>query len=99
VKERTEWHRLVFFGKVAEIVQQYLHTGSRIYVEGRLRTRQWQTSEGHERTTTEVVVDARGSMQMLDARPAEPSPAPRKASKPKRQPEPALTEEEDDFPF
>ena len=49
LKERTEWHRVVFFGKLAEIVQQYLHTGSRIYVEGRLRTRQWQTSEGHER--------------------------------------------------
>ncbi len=98
LKERTEWHRVVFFGKLAEIVQQYLHTGSRIYVEGRLRTRQWQTSEGHERTTTEVVVDARGSMQMLDGRPAEASP-PASPEPTQRPPEPTLTEEEDDFPF
>ena len=93
VKERSEWHRVVFFGKLAEIVQQYLHTGSRIYVEGRLRTRQWQTSDGHERYTTEIIVDARGSMQMLDSRPVEasaptrPEPAPRKVTKPRRQPE------------
>jgi single-strand DNA-binding protein len=95
VKERTEWHRVVFFGKLAAIVQQYLHTGSRIYVEGRLRTRQWQTSEGYERSTTEIIVDARGSMQMLDGRPAEgTAPTP----EPTRQRESALTED-DDIPF
>jgi single-strand DNA-binding protein len=105
--ERTEWHRVALFGKVAEISGEYLHKGSCIYVEGRLRTRKWTTAEGHERYTTEVIVDARGSMQMLDARavpepatPPEPEPvkSARKARKPKAQPEPALTED-DDIPF
>ena len=106
--ERTEWHRIALFGKVAEIAGEYLHKGSRVYVEGKLRTRKWTTAEGHERYTTEVVVDARGSMQMLDGRQVqEPAPAPkaeppkpvRKARKPKARPEPALTEGDDDIPF
>ncbi len=106
--ERTEWHRIALFGKVAEIAGEYLHKGSRVYVEGKLRTRKWTTAEGHERYTTEVVVDARGSMQMLDGRQVqEPAPAPkpeppkpvRKARKPKAQPEPALAEGDDDIPF
>jgi single-strand DNA-binding protein len=104
--ERTEWHRIALFGKVAEIAGEYLHKGSRVYVEGKLRTRKWTTAEGHERYTTEVIVDARGSMQMLDGRAVqEPAPAPkpeppkpaRKARKPKAQPEPAMAE--DDIPF
>ena len=106
--ERTEWHRIALFGKVAEIAGEYLHKGSRVYVEGKLRTRKWTTAEGHERYTTEVVVDARGSMQMLDGRAVqEPAPAPkaeppkpvRKARKPKARPEPALAEGDDDIPF
>ena len=67
-QERTEWHSVVFFGKVAEIVQQYLRKGSNIYVEGKLRTRKWQTNDGQDRYTTEVVVDISGTMQMLDSR-------------------------------
>ena len=67
-QERTEWHRVVFFGKTAETVKQYLHKGSKVYVEGKLRTRKWQTQEGQERYTTEVVVDMTGTMQMLDGR-------------------------------
>ena len=110
VKERTEWHRVAFFGKVAEIVEKYLRKGSRVYVEGKLRTRKWQDSNGLDRYTTEVVVDGRGSLQMLDGpRPAETStpaakqaaakPKPqRKARAAKRRPEPALTAE-DDIPF
>jgi len=67
-QERTEWHRVVFFGKLAEIVKQYLHKGSKVYVEGKLRTRKWQGQDGQDRYTTEVVVDFNGNMQMLDSR-------------------------------
>jgi len=67
-QERTEWHHVVFFGKVAEVVKQYLHKGSKIYVEGQLRTRKWQDKEGQDRYTTEVVVSVGGTMQMLDSR-------------------------------
>ena len=68
-QERTEWHRVVFFGKVAEVVKEYLHKGSKIYVEGQLRTRKWQGQDGQDRYTTEVVVAMGGTMQMLDSRP------------------------------
>jgi single-strand DNA-binding protein len=68
LQERTEWHRLVFFGKLAEVVGQYCRKGSKIYVEGRLQTRKWQGQDGQDRWTTEIVVDQRGSMQMLDSR-------------------------------
>lgn len=69
-QERTEWHRVVFFGKIAEIVKQYLHKGSRVYVEGQLRTRKWQDKEGKDRYTTEVIINGMGgsTMQMLDGR-------------------------------
>lgn len=74
--ERTEWHNVVFFGKLAEVVKQYLHKGSKVYVEGRLRTRKWQTQDGQDRYTTEVVVDINGQMQMLDSRPGGGSSVP-----------------------
>jgi len=67
-QERTEWHRVVFFGKLAEIVKQYLRKGSKIYVEGKLRTRKWQGQDGQDRYSTEVMVDINGTMQMLDSR-------------------------------
>jgi single-strand DNA-binding protein len=67
-QERTEWHSVVFFGKLAEIVQKYLHKGSKVYVEGKLRTRKWQDKDGQDRYSTEVVVDIGGSLQMLDSR-------------------------------
>ncbi|MBV5273432.1 MAG: single-stranded DNA-binding protein [Lamprocystis purpurea] len=75
-QERTEWHRVVFFGKLAEIVKQYLHKGSKIYVEGQLRTKKWQDKEGHDRYTTEVIVGVGGTMQMLDGRPGGGSSVP-----------------------
>ena len=75
-KERTEWHRVVFFGKFAEIVGQYLHKGSKVYVEGQLRTRQWQAQDGQDRYTTEIVVGTGGQMQMLDGKPAATPRAP-----------------------
>lgn len=68
-KERTEWHRVVFFGKLAEIVGEYLRKGSQVYVEGRLQTRKWQGQDGQDRYTTEIVVDIGGTMQMLGGRP------------------------------
>lgn len=66
--ERTEWHRLVMFGRTAEVAQQYLKKGSQIFVEGRLQTRKWQDRDGNERYTTEVVVN---DMQMLGGRGGE----------------------------
>jgi single-strand DNA-binding protein len=64
-KEETEWHRVVFRGKLAEIAGEYLKKGSQVYVEGRLRTRKWQDKEGHDKYTTEIVADR---MQMLGSR-------------------------------
>lgn len=68
-QEKTEWHRVVFFGGVASVVGEYLRKGSKIYVEGKLQTRKWQDQSGQDKYTTEVVVDAfSGTMQMLDSR-------------------------------
>jgi single-strand DNA-binding protein len=64
-QERTEWHRVVFFGKLAEIVEQYVKKGSQLYVEGRIQTRKWQDKEGNERFSTEIVAS---DMQMLGGR-------------------------------
>ncbi|QEA12854.1 single-stranded DNA-binding protein [Comamonas flocculans] len=67
-REHTEWHRLVFNGKLAEIAGQYLRKGSQIYVEGSIRTRKWQAQDGQERYSTEIRVDV---MQMLGSRPGQ----------------------------
>jgi single-strand DNA-binding protein len=67
-QERTEWHRVSIFGKLGEIAGQYLKKGSKVYIEGKLRTRKWQDQSGQDRYTTEVVVDMEGTMQMLDSR-------------------------------
>lgn len=67
MKENTEWHRIAFFGKLAEIAGQYLKKGSQVYVEGRLRTRKWTDQSGQEKYSTEIIAD---SMQMLGARMA-----------------------------
>lgn len=64
-QEKTEWHRLKFFGRLAEIVEKYVQKGSQIYVEGRLETNKWQDQQGQDRYTTEVVVS---EMQMLGSR-------------------------------
>ncbi|MBP2859720.1 single-stranded DNA-binding protein [Dickeya oryzae] len=64
-KERTEWHRISLYGKLAEIAGQYLRKGSQVYIEGQLRTRKWQDNNGVDRWTTEVVVSQQGTMQML----------------------------------
>ncbi|CAL4325878.1 Single-stranded DNA-binding protein [Buchnera aphidicola (Protaphis terricola)] len=67
-KEKTEWHRVVLFGKLAEIAGEYLHKGSQVYIEGSLQTRRWQDQNGFERYTTEVIVNIGGTMQMLGNR-------------------------------
>lgn len=66
-QERTEWHRISFFGKIAEIAGKYLRKGSKVYIEGRLQTREWE-KDGVKRYTTEIIVDMGGTMQMLDSR-------------------------------
>ncbi len=65
MKEKTEWHRVCIFGKLAEIAGEYLRKGSQVYIEGQLQTRKWQGQSGQDRYTTEVVVNVGGSMQML----------------------------------
>ena len=65
LQDRTEWHRIVFFNRLAEIVGEYLHKGSKIYVEGSLRTRKWQDKNGIERHTTEIIAN---EMHILDSR-------------------------------
>ncbi|POW54671.1 ssDNA-binding protein [Candidatus Pantoea alvi] len=67
-KEITEWHRVVLFGKLAEVAGEYLRKGSQVYIEGQLRTRKWQDQGGQDRYTTEVVVGQNGTMQMLGGR-------------------------------
>lgn len=62
--EKTEWHRVAMFGKVAEIAGEYLRKGSQCYIEGKLQTREWE-KDGIKRYTTEIVVDMRGTMQLL----------------------------------
>jgi len=103
--EETEWHRVVFFSRLAEIAGEYLKKGSQVYVEGRLRTRKWQDKEGQDRYTTEIVAD---SMQMLGSRAGsgEPRPEPMKSAEPKGAAAPAakkpagkFDDMEDDIPF
>jgi single-strand DNA-binding protein len=68
-KEKTEWHKVALFGKLAEIAGEYLKKGSKVYIEGQLQTRKWQNQQGQDQYTTEVVVQGfNGTMQMLDSR-------------------------------
>jgi single-strand DNA-binding protein len=69
-KEKTEWHRVSIFGKLAEIAGEYLKKGSKVYLEGSLQTRKWQNQQGQDQYTTEIVVQGfNGVMQMLDGKP------------------------------
>jgi single-strand DNA-binding protein len=104
MKEATEWHRVAFFGKLAEIAGQYLKKGSQVYIEGSLRTRKWQDKEGQDRYSTDIRADV---MQMLGRRegagelPAERSESragePRAA--PPKKPAGKFDDMEDDIPF
>ncbi len=101
-KESTEWHRIVMFGRLAEIAGQYLKKGSQVYIEGRIQTRKWTDKEGQERYSTEIVAN---EMKMLGKREgmgvpqdshdsADYAPAPRKDK-----PKPAFDDLGDDIPF
>jgi single-strand DNA-binding protein len=109
-KEATEWHRVAFFGKLAEIAGQYLKKGSQVYVEGRLRTRKWTDKDGVEKYTTEIIAE---TMQMLGSRqgsgsapmdegyssaPAARAPA-RGGSRPASKPAANFSDMDDDIPF
>jgi single-strand DNA-binding protein len=105
-QERTEWHRVAFFGRLAEIAGEYLKKGSQVYIEGRLQTRKWQDKEGKERYTTEIVAN---EMKMLGSRgggsePMTRDPAPAAAAegggaKPQGKKGGAFDEMDDDIPF
>lgn len=113
-QEETEWHRLVFNDRLAEVVGEYITSGSKIYVEGRLKTRKWRDKEGRDVYTTEVIVD---QMQMLgdrkrdedsgrqrEDRPAQrqqraPAPAQRLAPAPAPRPSTRFDDMDDDIPF
>lgn len=110
-QEKTEWHSLVFYRRLAEIAGEYLKKGSMIYVEGKLQTRKWQTKEGQDRYTTEIIVNemtmlggksSGGSFEVVEDQASEPrAPAPR-ATAPAR-PAPAAKSSfdnfDDDIPF
>jgi single-strand DNA-binding protein len=108
-KELTEWHRVAFFGRLAEIAGEYLKKGSQVYIEGSLRTRKWQDKEGKDRYTTEIRADV---MQMLGSRAGageprgeprgEPAPRPEGGAKPAaaaKKPAGKFDDMEDDIPF
>lgn len=106
MKEKTEWHRVVVFGKLAEIAGEYLRKGSQVYIEGQLQTRKWQDQQGQDRYSTEVVVNIGGSMQMLSGRSSgNDSSPPSGGKKPQQQrPQPQNHCEppmdfDDDIPF
>lgn len=104
-KEQTEWHRIVFFRKLAEIADQYLRKGAPVYIEGALKTRKWQDQSGQDRYTTEIVAD---TMQMLGGKRDGEQSAPRSESAPAQNQQrsaPAqnsgggFADMEDDIPF
>jgi single-strand DNA-binding protein len=114
-KEETEWHRVVFYNRLAEIAGEYLKKGRSVYIEGRLKTRKWQDKDGQEKYTTEIIAD---QMQMLGGREGgsasmsssngsdgdyEPPQAPTRTAggsgKPAIKPPPTFSDMDDDIPF
>ncbi|MFA7278599.1 MAG: single-stranded DNA-binding protein [Sterolibacterium sp.] len=97
-KEATEWHRVVFFRKLAEIAGQYLKKGAQVYIEGSLKTRKWQDKEGQDRYTTEIVCN---EMRMLGSRPGNGGPPPVGSAQPPAAPQQSATgdSDSDDIPF
>lgn len=93
-QERTEWHRVSFFGKLAEIAGEYLKKGSQVYVEGRIQTRKWTDKDGTEKYSTEIVADR---MQMLGGKPREDGEAP--ARQQAKAPAGKADDLDDDIPF
>ena len=82
-KERTEWHKVAMFGRLAEIAAEYLTKGSQVYIEGKLRTRKWQDKDGNDRYTTEIIAD---QMQMLGGRSQPANTGLERRAEPAREP-------------
>lgn len=102
-KEKTEWHRVVLFGKLAEVSGEYLRKGSQVYIEGKLTTRKWEDQAGVERYTTEIHVNVGGVMQMIGSK-QEASQSGNQQSPPKKQNKPQPSNEppmdfDEDIPF
>lgn len=95
-KDRTEWHRVAMFGRLAEIAAEYLRKGSQVYIEGKLRTRKWQDKDGNDRYTTEIVAD---EMQMLSGRSGGGAPAMSDSPPASAAVQPSGDEFDDDIPF
>ena len=95
-QERTEWHSVAMFGRLAEIAAEYLRKGSQVYIEGRLRTRKWQDREGNDRYTTEVIAN---EMQMLGGRGGAGAPARSEPAAPASAAQPPAEDFDDDIPF
>ena len=107
-REKTEWHRVVFFRRLAEIAGEYLKKGSKVYIEGKLQTRKWQDQSGSDRYTTEIVAN---EMQMLDSRAgggggggnfdqsARQAPAQSSGQQPAAAPAGGMADFDDDIPF
>ena len=93
-QKRTEWHRIVMWGRQAEIAQQYLRKGSLVYLEGRIQSRQWDDSEGNKRTTVEIVANV---MRMLGPRAEAAPPEAEPAAAAEEGPAPEISDE--DIPF
>lgn len=98
-QERTEWHNITFFGRLAEIAGEYLKKGSQVYIEGSLRTEKWQDKQGNDRYTTKVIAN---EMQMLGGRPGGgdfSAQQQQPQSQPANQPAPVDDSFDDDIPF
>lgn len=109
--EKTEWHRVSLFGKVAEIAGEYCRKGSQVYIEGKLQTREWE-KDGIKRYTTEIIVDMRGTLQLIGGKPqgdgqSQPQGQQRPQQQQQRQapqqqapaPQPDFDSFDDDIPF
>lgn len=94
--EKTEWHRVIFFDKLAEIAGEYLRKGSKCYIEGKLQTRKWQDNSGIERYTTEIIAN---ELQLLDYREDKPQQAPQQRQAQNQTPPPQPDYFDDDIPF
>ena len=94
--EKTEWHRVVLFGRLGEIAGEYLKKGSKVYLEGKLQTRKWQDKNGQDRYTTEIVGN---ELQMLDSASRQPSEAHNHGSAPLNETPPSEPDFDDDIPF
>lgn len=92
-KERTEWHRISLFGKLAEIAGQYLKKGSRVYIEGKLQTRKWQDQQGNDRYTTEIIAN---NLLMLDSSNSGSQASPKQTQPQEQQ---VQQQFDDDIPF